>query len=277
MLVLDLGWIKVFYYQDREESELVSRILHLKNLADTCRTWIEAPLRLIFPDVCQVCMDAAASAGEGYVCERCVGSLRRIQSPFCRRCGLPFDGEISSGFECPNCHGVRFFFESAKSSVVAKTLMLDLLHRFKYQGCLWLEPLFERLFLEMLSNDHMRQNWDCVLPVPLHSVRQRERGYNQSALLAEKVASGLDLPFYGKVLKRIAPTPSQTMLNRSERAENVANAFCVTGDKAVTSKCVLLIDDVLTTGATTNACAKVLLKAGVRVVSVRTLARGLGI
>lgn len=252
-------------------------MLHFKNLADTCRGWLETPLRLVFPDVCQVCLEAGASAGDGYVCEGCIKSLRRIQFPFCQRCGLPFEGEITSGFECPNCQGVRFYFESARSGLIANTLMLDLLHRFKYQGCLWLEPLFERFFLEMLSNDPMRLAWDCVVPVPLHSVRERERGYNQAALLAKKMADGLDLPFCGKVLKRIAPTPSQTMLNRRERGENVANAFRVVDDEAVAKMCVLLIDDVLTTGATSNACARALRSAGARVVSVRTLARGLGV
>lgn len=270
---LDQGFLLI----GRVRKTLVSRILHFKNLASTFKRWLEAPLRLVFPHVCQVCLDATASAEEGYVCEKCVRSLRQIQAPCCQRCGLPFEGEISSGFECPNCHGVRFYFESASSSVIANTLMLDLLHRFKYQGALWLEPLFERLFLEMLSNDHMRSEWDCVLPVPLHFVRERERGYNQSSLLAQTMADRLDLPFCGKVLKRIAPTPSQTMLNRRERAENVANAFSVVADEAVASKCVLLIDDVLTTGATTNACAEVLMKAGAQVISVRTLARGLGV
>ena len=254
-----------------------NRMLHIKNLADACRGWLEMPLRLVFPDVCQVCLDASASASEGYVCGRCAGSLRPVLTPFCQSCGLPFEGEISAEFECPNCHDLKFYFESARSAMVANALMLDLLHRFKYQGALWLEPLFERLFLDMLSNDHMQPVWDCVLPVPLHSVRERERGYNQAAVLAEKLANGLNLPFCGKVLKRIAPTPSQTMLNRKERAENVANAFIVVDSEAVTSRCVLLIDDVLTTGATTNACAKVLKKAGAKLVSVRTLARGLGV
>lgn len=255
----------------------VSRILHFKNLAAACGGWVSAPLRLVFPDVCQACLRATAFAEDGYICSSCVKLLRPIQIPYCHRCGLPFEGEMEEAIECLNCHDMHFYFESARSATVANVLMIDLLHRFKYQGALWLEHLFERLFLDLLSNDPVRTEWDCIVPVPLHPVRERERGYNQSALLAKRVADGLEVPFYGKALKRIAPTPSQTMLDRKERVENVSNAFEVTDEAALKSQGVLLIDDMLTTGATSNACAKELRKAGARVVSVRTLARGLGV
>ena len=252
-------------------------VFHLKKLTNAVKTLAEGPIRLLYPEVCQICSQSSALPSEGYVCNECQRGISSIQSPFCNRCGLPFEGEIHQSFQCPNCHDVRLFFISARSACVANALMLDLLHRYKYGNARWLDPLFERLLGDALSNASVREVWDVVVPVPLYSVRQRERGYNQSAFLAERTGIRLKLPCLEGVVKRIAHTPSQTMLNRKERAANVAKAFEVVDFEKIVDRRILLIDDVFTTGATANECARVCMRAGAHSVHVWTLARGLGV
>jgi competence protein ComFC len=200
-------------------------VFHLKKLTNALKRAAEGPVRLLYPEVCQVCFLSPATPSEGFVCDECQRGILNIKSPFCHRCGLPFDGEIQQEFQCPNCHDVRLHFVSARSACVANALMLDLLHRYKYGNARWLDPLFERILVDAVSNDRVREAWDAVAPVPLYSVRQRERGYNQSTFLAESVGVRLNLPSLEGAVKRIAHTPSQTMLNRKERATNVAEAF----------------------------------------------------
>lgn len=250
---------------------------HIKKLMGTLRMATEGPVRLLYPEVCQVCFQSAATPSEGFVCDECQRGISSIQSPFCNRCGLPFGGEIQQSFQCPNCRDVRLFFISARSACVANVLMLDLLHRYKYGNARWLDPLFERLLVDAVYNASINEVWDRVVPMPLYSVRQRERGYNQSAFLAESVGNCLNLPYLEGVVKRIAHTPSQTMLNRKQRVANVAKAFEVVDNNEIVNRRILLIDDVFTTGATANECARVCMQAGAKSVHVWTLARGLGV
>jgi competence protein ComFC len=238
---------------------------------------VEGPVRLLFPEVCQVCGNLAAVPSDGYVCVECLRCISSIQFPFCERCGLPFEGEIQHGFQCQNCHDLRLFFVYARSACAANSLMLDLLHRYKYGNARWLDALFERLLGDAVSNSATGKDWDCVIPVPLYPVRQRERGYNQSDILAQSVGERLQIPCFSTVVKRIAHTPSQTMLNRNERAANVAKAFEVIDSEKIIKRRILIIDDVLTTGATANECSRVCLRAGACSVHVWTLARGLGV
>ena len=249
----------------------------LRTLKNILKTAAEGPVRLFYPEVCQICLDSTALPLQGFVCEACQRGIMSVQAPFCHRCGLPFEGEIHQAFQCPNCHDVRLFFVSSRSACIANTLMLDMLHRYKYANARWLEPLFERLMGDALFNDRVIDTWDVVLPVPLYSVRQRERGYNQSAFLAQSMAVRLKLPCLEGVVKRVAHTPSQTMLSRKERAVNMAKAFEVVDVETISNRRILLIDDVFTTGATVNECARVCMRAGAQSVHVWTLARGLGV
>jgi len=94
--------------------------------------WLDAGLALIYPEVCQLCQAERATPGEGYVGSQCWSQVRFIRPPLCDRCGLPFDGALTSAFTCTNCNDLQLYFTSARSAVVAQTAVLEVIHRFKY-------------------------------------------------------------------------------------------------------------------------------------------------
>jgi ComF family protein len=236
-----------------------------------------ALLGLIYPEVCQLCKTHRAPAAEGYVCPQCWTQVQFIRKPFCDRCGRPFEGDITTSFVCSNCHDVKLYFTSARSAVVAKTAVLEVIHRFKYNRALWFEPFLADLLLrEALPALSGERPFDAVIPVPLHPLKLREREFNQAELLARHLAKALSIPLATKIVKRISPTLTQTKLSRDQRAANMAGAFAVAGKISPPGKKrFIVVDDVLTTGATTNACARALRKAGAGEVCVWTVARGL--
>ena len=234
----------------------------------------EGLLGLLFPEVCQVCKDAHAMAEQGYVCVDCRAALRCVERPFCERCGLPFQGEVTVSFQCPNCHELELHFESARSVFTAEGVGRDLIHRYKYERAFWFEPLFAELLRGSMSAVVRTGRWDCVVPVPLHPAKLREREFNQAERIAELITKNTELPLRLDLLRRVTHTDTQTKLTRAERAANVRSAFTGVEGKSIPAQRVILVDDVFTTGATTNACAEVLREAGASVVCVWTLARG---
>ncbi|MGZ4972405.1 MAG: ComF family protein, partial [Limisphaerales bacterium] len=119
-----------------------------------------------------------------------------------------------------------------------------------------------------------KEHWDFIVPVPLHPVKEREREFNQAERLAKYLGRAANIPVNTSILKRIQPTQSQTTLSREERADNVRKAFALRGPVDLKEKNIVLIDDILTTGATTSACAGILRKAGASRIQVWTVARG---
>lgn len=239
------------------------------------RELVKASLGLIFPEVCQLCGEERSSAEAGYVGPRCWTQVRFIRPPFCERCGLPFEGDITTKFLCSNCHDLDLHFSSARSAVVAKTAVLEVIHRFKYSHALWFEPFLTDLLLRAALPELKGGKWDAIVPVPLHPVKQREREFNQAERLAWPLGAAMKIPVATNILKRLQPTLTQTRLSREQRARNTANAFAVRPGLCLEGCRYILLDDVFTTGATTNACAKALRAAGAAEVCVWTVARGL--
>ena len=236
----------------------------------------ESALTFFYPDVCQYCHEARATRAEGYVCSECWRNVRFIVPPICDRCGLPFEGEISDVFECANCREMELQFVHARSAVAAKGMVLELIHRWKYQRHLWFEPFLAGLLVREAAPALREGGWDLIAPVPLHSQKQAEREFNQAEHLAAHLAKTIALSFNPRLVRRITPTRTQTQLSRTERAANMRRAFAAGPDaEAARNKRIVLVDDVLTTGATTSACAQVLKASGAREVCVWTVARGL--
>jgi ComF family protein len=237
--------------------------------------WIEGGMSLIYPAVCQVCGNDRATVEEGYVCSRCRSAVRFIEPPFCSRCGLPYEGDLTTPFECSNCREMKLYFRSARSAVAAGGIILDVIHRYKYQRALWFEPFLTEVLIREAGPVLREESWDCIVPVPLHPTKKREREFNQAARIAARLSEVTEIPVNEKLLRRVVLTRTQTLLTREERAANVRRAFDMRAGQKLNQTRIILVDDVFTTGATTNACARVLQEAGAGEVCVWTVARGL--
>ncbi len=239
------------------------------------QSWVNAGLGLFYPETCQLCKTGRATARDGFVCAECWTQVRFIRPPFCERCGLPFEGDLTTKFVCTNCHDQELFFTSARSAVAAKAMVLDVIHRFKYSRALWFENFLADLLLREAVPVLRESHFDAIIPVPLHPLKLREREFNQAEILARHLGAALKIPVETTILQRITPTLTQTKLTREQRAANTAGAFAVGNGWRLDGQKFILLDDVFTTGATTNAAAKALCGAGAAEVCVWTVARGL--
>ena len=237
--------------------------------------FFEGFLALFYPNVCQICGDAGATPKQGLVCAKCWEGVGFIQAPFCERCGLPYEGDITTLFKCSNCCDTELHFTSARSAVAAKGVTLEVIHRFKYNNALWFESFLADLLLREAVPVLRAERWDLIAPVPLHPTKERERGFNQAARIASHLARNLELPLCEKLVRRVATSRTQTLLTKKQRAENVRRAFAAVPGATLSGERVVLVDDVLTTGATASACARVLQELGAGEVCVWTVARGL--
>jgi ComF family protein len=219
-------------------------------------------LDLIFPPRCRGCNRAGQ-----WFCDACITSLAYIRTPFCAHCGQ----ELNGARECAYCrhHPLPSSLNGLRAVAHHEGALRKAIHALKYERMSVLaEPLGGLLANYLAQN---RLPFTLIMPVPLHEERQRERGYNQSELLAQVVSARIDRPLVVGVLIRERRTPPQVGLNESERRQNLINAFrCA---RPVTHERVLLIDDVCTTGATLSECAAALCAAGAMSVWGLTLAR----
>ncbi len=220
-------------------------------------------LDLFFPPFCVCC------GGEGhYLCPTCLAAAPRIAPPWCELCGRPLLG-LEFRF-CPQCMQAPLVIDGIRSVGLFEGTLREAVHRFKYGRLTALaEPLGELLADGWRS---LRLPGDVIVPVPLHPRRLRQRGYNQSSLLARELSRTVGLPVAERVLIRTRETAPQVELSASQRRANVAEAFeCRTGE--ICGQAVLLVDDVCTTGATLNACAEALRKQEPRSIWALTLTR----
>lgn len=211
----------------------------------------------------------------GSLCWDCRAEVKVVQVPFCERCGDPVPGAISGPYECAGCRKIRPAFDWARSAVRYEGVAKNCLRRFKYHAGLWLlDDLVDWLVALWRVCPATARIADCVLPVPLYPRRRKERGFNQSALLAQRLARRIGIPFQGRLLRRWKPTATQTHLTAVQRLHNVSGVFSVSWPCAVRGRKILLVDDVMTTGATVSECARALKGAGADSVMVLTVARG---
>ena len=235
--------------------------------------WGESALALAYPPVCQVCHAERAVPRLGWVGSRCRREAKPLLPPFCHRCGLPFEGAISGPFECSNCRDADLSFESVRAAVLAEGVVRKVVHRFKYDGAVWFRPFLGRLLFRAARPVLSAGHWDLLVPVPLHPTREREREFNQAELLARFLGSRLGLPVRTDLIERVHETPTQTHLGREARQENVRRAFRAIAGRSLEGLSVVVVDDVLTTGSTTDAVARQLRRLGAERVCVWVVAR----
>jgi competence protein ComFC len=244
-------------------------------LVESFRNRLDTALAFFYPETCQLCRTERAAARDGFVGPHCRSRVRFIEPPFCERCGLPYPGDLTTPFECSNCREMELHFISARSAVAAHDIVLEAIHRYKYQRAFWFEPFLAELFLGKALPVLCRQQWDFIVPVPLHPVKQREREFNQAERLAAPLSARSRIPLNRGWLLRVKSTATQTRLTRPQRAANMRGAFVVRPGLRLKGERVVLVDDVFTTGATTSACAQALRAAGAGDVCVWTVARGI--
>jgi ComF family protein len=235
-------------------------------------------LHLIFPAPCEICRQPLDLNRVSVLCGRCWSRLERMPPEGCDRCGWPFpDPAGMRGVEtplCQRCRQTRDHFRLARSALryredgVARAAILLAKHGRRL-------PLLTELGRLLAAEAPGRLplgEWDALVPVPLHWVRRWRRGFNQAEVLSRAVARRHGLPVLRRALRRARATPPQEG-DVEARRRNVRDAFAVTAAAAVTGRRLLLVDDVFTTGATVDACAGTLLRAGAADVGVLTLAR----
>jgi ComF family protein len=241
-------------------------------LADAAQT-AGAALDLAFPRHCAGC-ERTVDRLHGHLCWECFRKIEWRGTGVCERCGLLLEARVTHAFTCHACQEHAPAFDRARSAGRFHGVLREILHQFKYNGATWLaEDLTEMLHGCVLGH-FAAGEVDLVVPVPLHRQKQRERSYNQSALLAAALARQLRRPCLGDVLARTRATPTQTRLNALQRRRNIREAFAVRAPEWVRGRTALVVDDVMTTGATLSEIAACLKHAGTWRVWAVTVARG---
>lgn len=251
----------------------------MRSLFDVRRWAAEVGVTLLdwlYPPVCGVCGDV--QSGGRMLCGGCHEGLPRLTEPFCKKCGEHYEGKIEGDFVCPNCGDLKFAFEFARPVMVLDERTRAMIHRLKYGRGIHLADELSGLASEALEDPRFRPaidgGWPLV-PVPLHRSRFAERHFNQAEEIARGISKRAGLPVLDG-LKRTRATETQTKLSRAQRLENLRGAFVAKGKAARFQKKdgAILVDDVLTTGSTLDACAKALKKAGFRRVFAIAVMRG---
>jgi ComF family protein len=236
---------------------------------------LRMPFRLILdvglPPLCPSCRDPVGD-GAG-LCPTCWSKLSPIERPFCEKLGIPFTYDPGPGIYSMQAIADPPAYARARAAVRYDDVARTMVHALKYGDRLDLAPVMARWMAR--AGSELLMDADLVVPVPLHWRRMWTRRFNQSATLAKLVAEPHGVPVSYGALKRVRATPQQVGLSKPERTANVQGAFRVdpAGKAEIARRHVVLVDDVLTSGATVDSCARALLRAGARQVDVLTFAR----
>jgi ComF family protein len=236
----------------------------------------DAVLNLIYPELCFICSVPTTRQQDCAVCPHCWDKCLRLRivPPWCPSCGLPFQGfEQGSPHLCGRCILDPPPYSGARSFGYYTAELSRTVQEFKFRGRKNLVGLLAPLLAGAFVESWNREEFDFLVPIPLHPKRKRKRGFNQAALLSRKLSQLIAVPCCDTALRRVRDTAPQVGLSDSQRLRNLQSAFQCKDKAAVAGKRVLLIDDVMTTGATLASAAAALVSSGAARVSALTLAR----
>jgi ComF family protein len=247
-----------------------TRPARLRRLARALRATFGLVVDVALPQLCASCREPVGDAG---LCPACWAKLSFIAPPYCERLGIPFAYDPGPGVLSMEAIADPPAYHRARAAVRYDDIARTIVHAFKYGDRLDLAPTMGRWMAN--AGREILQDADALVPVPLHWRRQWARRFNQSALLADIVAHSSGVSARHRALKRVKATPQQVGLSQSARAQNMQGAFRVPpyGKAEVAGRRLILIDDVLTSGATMDACARALLRAGAAQVDALVFAR----
>lgn len=238
------------------------------------RSFIRRLTDIAYPKVCLACKRRLdGSSPEDYICDGCRLKIKRNLPPFCSSCGRHLERKSLNKSICPVCLRRRLYFDRAFSPCLYEGVAKELIHEFKYKGKEYLGKPLSKIMIEFIKEYELPVDYlDFIIPMPLHKTRLREREFNQSEILSRKIAGEFKKDVLAGALKRLRPTKTQTELPTDKRFENVRNSFSVPKENDLKNRNILIVDDVLTTGATSSEAARALKDAGANIVFVLTLA-----
>ncbi len=233
------------------------------------------PLDLLYPPLCPLCNLPSDRPGR-LLCWSCCSTLplHTLDEAICHKCGHVPEGEVDHDFLCSTCRHHPPRFECARTAASFSGGLRRMLHDFKYNGATWLCHDLVDLLEGAARVYYQADEIDLVVPVPLHITRERQRSYNQAALLARGLAQRLKLACRPRALRRRWGTPKQSLLGARGRRHNLRGAFEAAEPDWLRGRTVLVIDDIMTTGSTLDEVAKSLLQAGAWRVWALAIARG---
>lgn len=240
------------------------------------RRLADSILNLIYPERCFICSQPVARVQDRAVCQDCWERVLqlRITPPWCPSCGLPYQQfDAGATHLCGRCSLQLPSYSGVRSFGYYRGELSSLIRGLKFEGRKNLVGLIAPLLASSLLESWDRKEIDLVIPMPLHPKRKRERGFNQAALLGRALARLVAVPYCESALARIRHTPPQVGLSDAERLRNVGQAFRCVSPRVVAQQRVLLVDDVMTTGATAASASETLMEAGALRVSIMTVAR----
>ena len=230
-------------------------------------------MNLFYPEkgLCLFCLQKTKSAEYMGICSECAAKILEISE---NKKACPTCGFFTGGQECPNCRNLHSVTLEVGIVVPYEGMFRELIHDLKYNGREDLARPIGYLMAERVKRLGMARNIRAVVPVPLYYSREKERGFNQSFLIAKALAEVLGKPLWSEVLSREHFHHPQMVLSREERLKNIMGAFKYASDQKLSGNVILLVDDIITTGATLRACADVLRQAGAEKVYGITWAGG---
>ena len=230
---------------------------------------LEKCLGMLYPQTCCFC----GKISKKPLCKNCLSKIEYTSPPYCKKCGKPI--AISEDSLCFDCKHQKRFFETGRSVWIHQGNVKWSIYQFKYHNRRIHAEFYANELWRLYGEEILNWNVDVIMPVPLHKKRRRKRGYNQAEVLAEKIGKKMGVPVDTWSVIRMKNTRPQKILGSQKRKENLEHAFVIKKLRPDT-ECVLIVDDIYTTGNTINAMAKTLREHGVHKVFFLTISIGQG-
>jgi competence protein ComFC len=248
------------------------------------KTIAESILEFIYPCECESCSELFSYKTNPFFCNKCLSKqIKYIKMPYCYKCGKPLNFTAKTNYIenilCLSCRKEKVYFDYLRPVLLYEDAIKQLIHYYKYQKYNRLYKMFGKILYEFINNDEIlkESNIDFIVPIPLNKNRLKERGFNQSLLIADYLAKKFQWKIIKNCLLRKKNTIAQFQLKKSERKNNLKDAFIINQKycNMIERKNILLIDDISTTNTTINECAKVLKKFNPLNIYAVVLAHGL--
>lgn len=244
-------------------------------IATRLKTLTTEMFQQLLPRRCELCSDTLDVSNDHGLCAVCKSGLPLFTGAACRVCGLPIDGDLPGAgiVTCGSCRIKKPPFDQTVYPLIYRGKARDLIHHFKFRGRENISKTLAMMISARLYRDAKMDEIDFIIPMPLHYRRLYSRGFNQSYLLASEIADTFSLPLENGILTRTKATDPLSSKTRRERLEHIRKAFSLKRKSAVANRKILLVDDIMTTGATMLEAAKTLKMAGAKSVACAVAAR----